>query len=129
MLPLPEISNTECVNFNDAIVWVALQIFPTNKFEPNDKGTLEWLQMIDFDKWAYENNMHDPLVYTPDICKEYKLPENIELKYIEAYKEEPSNPDLINYLLKDQSISKEEKEKLKAQLSEATEFYNTTNFR
>lgn len=77
MLLAPEISDTVCVNLNDAIVWVAFRIFPRAYFEPLDKSTAELLKIIDCGHWVSGNNMYDKTVYTTEICRKYNLPENI----------------------------------------------------
>lgn len=124
MLLAPEISDTACVNLNDAIVWIAFGIFPSNYFEPFDKGTEEWLDVIDFDKWIFNNNMYDRTVYTSEICKKYNLPKNIVLDHIEKHKEEPCFPEVVHFQLKNDNIDKKERKKLKAELTESTEYYN-----
>lgn len=86
MSSITEISDTACVNLNDAIVWIAFGIFPSNYFEPFDKDTEEWLDVIDFDKWIFNNNMYDKTVHTSEICKKYNLPKNIVLDHIEKHK-------------------------------------------
>ena len=57
MSNITEISDTVCVNLNDAIVWIAFRIFPMTYFEPLDANTAELLKIIDCGNWVSNNNM------------------------------------------------------------------------
>ena len=120
MSSITEISDTACVNLNDAIVWIAFRIFPMTYFEPLDANTAELLKIIDCGNWVSNNNMYNTTICTTEICRKYNLPENIALRYIENRKEEPRSPDFIHQLLKNDDISANVRLELKKELQEAT---------
>lgn len=124
MSSITEISDTACVNLNDAIVWIAFRIFPMTYFEPLDANTAELLKIIDCGNWVSNNNMYNTTICTTEICRKYNLPENIALRYIENRKEEPRSPDFIHQLLKNDDISANVRLELKKELQEATEYYS-----